>query len=72
MTAPLTRRLTRRELVASLNKACNEVLAQPDIVKRLLEPGVTTPPGSPAAFCGFVKDQVNALSPLVKSIRVTL
>jgi tripartite-type tricarboxylate transporter receptor subunit TctC len=60
------------DLVASINKACNEVLAQPDIVKRLLELGVTTSPGSPAAFNGFVKDQVNALSPLVKSIRVTL
>jgi tripartite-type tricarboxylate transporter receptor subunit TctC len=60
------------DLVASINKACNEVLAQPEIVKRLLELGVTTSPGSPAAFNGFVKDQVNALSPLVKSIRVTL
>jgi tripartite-type tricarboxylate transporter receptor subunit TctC len=60
------------ELVAQINKACNEVLAQPDIVKRLLELGVTTTPGTPAAFSGFVKDQVNALSPLVKSIRVTL
>ena len=60
------------DLVASINKACNEVLAQPDIVKRLLELGVTTTPGTPAAFNGFVKDQVNALSPLVKSIRVTL
>ncbi len=60
------------DLVAQINKACNEVLAQPDIVKRLLELGVTATPGTPAAFNGFVKDQVNALSPLVKSIRVTL
>jgi len=60
------------DLVAQINKACNEVLAQPDIVKRLLELGVTTTPGTSAAFNGFVKDQVNALSPLVKSIRVTL
>ena len=60
------------DLVAQINKACNEVLAQPDIVKRLLELGVTATPGTTAAFNGFVKDQVNALSPLVKSIRVTL
>jgi len=60
------------DLVASINKACNEVLAQPDIVKRLLELGVTTTPGTPAAFNGFVKNQVGALGPLVKTIRVTL
>ena len=60
------------ELVASLNKACNEVLAQPDIRKRLLDLGVTATPGTPAEFNAFVRDQVNALAPLVKSIRVTL
>ena len=60
------------DLVATLNKACNEVLAMPDIKKRLLDLGVTTTPGTPAAFSGFVKDQVTALSPLVKTIRVTL
>jgi tripartite-type tricarboxylate transporter receptor subunit TctC len=60
------------DLVATLNKACNEVLAQPDIRKRLLDLGVTVTPGTPAAFSGFVHDQVTTLSPLVKSIRVTL
>ena len=60
------------EMVASLNKACNEVLAQPDIRKRLLDLGVTATPGTPAEFNAFVRDQVNALAPLVKSIRVTL
>jgi tripartite-type tricarboxylate transporter receptor subunit TctC len=44
------------DLVAQINKACNEVLAQPDIVKRLLELGVTTTPGTSAAFNGFVKE----------------
>ena len=60
------------DLVATLNKACNDVLAQPEIKKRLLDLGVTTSPGSPSDFNAFVRDQVNALSPLVKSIRVTL
>jgi tripartite-type tricarboxylate transporter receptor subunit TctC len=60
------------DLVASLNKACNEVLAQADIQKRLLELGVSTTPGTPAQFTAFVKDQVGALAPLVKNIRVTL
>jgi tripartite-type tricarboxylate transporter receptor subunit TctC len=60
------------DVVARLNTACNEVLAQADITTRLLELGVTTTPGTPAAFTTFVRDQVNVLSPLVKSIRVTL
>jgi tripartite-type tricarboxylate transporter receptor subunit TctC len=60
------------DLVARLNTAVNEVLAQPEIRKRLLELGLTTTPGTPADFTGFVRNQVTALSPLVKSIRVTL
>ena len=60
------------DVVARLNTATNEVLAQTDIQKRLLELGVTETPGSPAAFTSFVRDQVGALQPLVKSIRVTL
>ena len=60
------------EVVARLNAAVNEVLAQPEIAKRLLELGVTTTPGTPAAFDAFVRKQVTALQPLVKSIRVTL
>lgn len=60
------------DVVARLNGAMNEVLKQPDIVKRLVELGVTATPGTPAAFQSFVRDQVGALQPLVKSIRVTL
>ena len=60
------------DVVARLNTAVNEVLAQADIKKRLLELGVTETPGTPAAFTGFVREQVAALQPLVKSIRVTL
>jgi tripartite-type tricarboxylate transporter receptor subunit TctC len=60
------------DVVARLNAATNEVLGQSDIKKRLLELGVTETPGTPAAFTGFVRDQVATLQPLVKSIRVTL
>jgi tripartite-type tricarboxylate transporter receptor subunit TctC len=60
------------DLVARLNAATNEVLAQPDIKKRLLELGVTPTPGTPADFTAFVKNQVNALQPVVKAVRVTL
>ena len=60
------------DMVARLNAATNEVLAQPDIKKRLLELGVTTSPGTPAEFTAFVRNQVNALQPVVKAVRVTL
>jgi tripartite-type tricarboxylate transporter receptor subunit TctC len=60
------------DLVARLNSATNEVLAQPDIKKKLLELGVTTTPGTPAEFTAFVRDQVTALQPVVKTVRVTL
>jgi tripartite-type tricarboxylate transporter receptor subunit TctC len=60
------------DVVARLNAATNEVLAQPDIKKRLLELGVTTTPGTPAEFTTFVRNQVNALQPVVKTVRVVL
>jgi tripartite-type tricarboxylate transporter receptor subunit TctC len=60
------------DLVARLNAATNEVLAQPDIKKRLLELGVTTTPATPAEFTKFVRNQVEALQPVVKTVRVTL
>ena len=60
------------DLVARLNAATNEVLAQPEIKKRLLELGVTATPGTPADFTAFVRNQVNALQPVVKAVRVTL
>jgi tripartite-type tricarboxylate transporter receptor subunit TctC len=60
------------DVVARLNAATNEVLAQPDIRKHLLELGVTTSPGTPAEFTAFVKNQVSALQPIVKAVRVTL
>jgi len=60
------------EIVARINAATNEVLAQPDIVKRLIDLGVTATPGTPAQFNTFVRNQVSTLQPVVKTVRVTL
>ena len=60
------------DIVARLNAATNDVLAQPEIAKRLLELGVTVTPGTPAQFTSFVKSQVTTLQPVVKTVRVTL
>ena len=60
------------DIVAKLNAATNEVLAQPDVLKRLVELGVTATPGTPAQFTTFVKNQVTTLQPVVKTVRVTL
>jgi tripartite-type tricarboxylate transporter receptor subunit TctC len=59
-------------VVARLNAATNEVLAQADVKKRLLDLGVTTAPGTAASFAAYVKDQVNTLSPIVKGAGVKL
>ncbi len=60
------------DIVARINAACNEVLAQPDIRKRMLDLGITVTPGTPAAFTAYVRDQVAALSPVVKGVGVKL
>jgi len=60
------------DLVSQLNAACNEVLAQPDIRKKMLELGVNTQTGTSAAFSQFVREQVQALAPTVKGAGVKL
>ena len=60
------------DVVARLNAACNEILAQPDIAKRMLDLGITTSATSPAAFAAFVKEQVGQLAPTVKAAGVRL
>jgi tripartite-type tricarboxylate transporter receptor subunit TctC len=60
------------DVVSRLNAACNEILAQPDIRKKMDELAITVSPGTPAAFTSFVKDQVGQLSPLVKAAGVRL
>ena len=60
------------DMVAKLNTACNEVLAQPEIKKKLMELGITGVPTSVAAFNTFLKDQVAVLGPAVKGAGVKL
>ncbi len=60
------------DVVARINTATNEVLAQPDIRKRMLDLGITVTPGTPGAFTAYVKDQVAALAPTVKGAGVKM
>jgi tripartite-type tricarboxylate transporter receptor subunit TctC len=60
------------EVVARLNAACNEVLAQPEIRRKMDELGIVPVPTTPAAFTAFVKEQVAQLSPIVKAAGVKL
>lgn len=60
------------EVVTRLNNACNEVLAQADIKKKMLDLGISTSPASAPAFGAFVKEQVSQLAPTVKGAGVKL
>lgn len=60
------------DVVARINSACNEVLAQAAIQKRMLDLGITVTPGSPSSFSNYVKNQVAALAPTVKGSGVKL
>ncbi len=69
MTAPAK---LPADIALRINTACNEVLAMPDIKKRLLDLGITAVPTSSAAFTSFVADQVATLGPAVKGAGVKL
>lgn len=60
------------DVVARLNAAVNEILAQPEIRRKMGELGIATAPTTPAAFTGFVKEQVAQLAPTVKAAGVKL
>lgn len=60
------------DVVQRLNAACNEVLALPDVQRRMLELGIAANPASPAAFTSYVKDQVGVLAPTVRAAGVKL
>lgn len=59
-------------VVARLNAACNEILAQAEVKKKMLELGITVTPGSAAGFTSYVEAQVATLAPVVKSAGVKL
>ena len=60
------------DMVARLNGACNEVLAMPEIQKKLTELGIVGKPESVAMFNAFVKEQVAVLGPAVKGAGIKL
>ncbi len=60
------------DVVARINGATNEVLAQPEIRQRMLDLGITVTPGTSAAFTSYVREQVNALAPTVRGSGVKL
>jgi tripartite-type tricarboxylate transporter receptor subunit TctC len=60
------------EVVARIHSACNEVMAQADIKKRMLDLGITLSPSSTASFTAYVRDQVETLAPAVKGAGVKL
>jgi tripartite-type tricarboxylate transporter receptor subunit TctC len=60
------------DVVARINAACNEVLTQADIKKRMIDLGITISTGSAASFGSYVREQVEALAPVVKGAGVKL
>lgn len=60
------------DIVARLNTACNEILAQADFKKKMIDLGITTSTMSASGFTSFVKEQVSQLAPTVKSAGVRL
>ena len=60
------------DIVTRLNTACNEILAQPDFKKKMIDLGITTSTMSAPAFTSFVKEQVGQLAPTVKAAGVRL
>jgi tripartite-type tricarboxylate transporter receptor subunit TctC len=60
------------DMVARLNAACNGILAQPEIHRKMDDLGIVLSPTTPAAFTSFVKEQVAMLAPTVKGAGVRL
>ncbi len=60
------------EVVNRINLACNDVLTQADIKKRMLDLGITISTGTSASFTTYVREQVEVLAPAVKGAGVKL
>lgn len=56
-----------KEVVDKVNAAVAEVVARPEVAKRLADLGVSTEKMSPAEFTKFVADQVSEWAPEVKA-----
>ena len=60
------------DVVNRINAACNDILGQAEVRKKMEELGITISPATPAAFAAFVKEQVGVLGPTVKAAGVRL
>lgn len=60
------------DVVARLNAATNEILADAEVRKRMIDLGITTAPASPNTFTAYVKEQVGQLAPTVKGAGVKM
>ncbi|WP_295375945.1 tripartite tricarboxylate transporter substrate binding protein [uncultured Pseudacidovorax sp.] len=60
------------ETVARLHDAANEVLAMPEVQKKMVDLGIVAQPESTARFEGFVREQVAVLGPTVKGAGIKL
>lgn len=60
------------DMVAKLNAACNEVLAMPEVQKKMVDLGIVGKPETTAKFDSFVKEQVGVLGPTVKGAGIKL
>ncbi len=60
------------DVVTRIHSAINEVMAQADFKKRMLDLGITLTPSSTASFTAYVRDQVETLAPAVKGAGVKL
>lgn len=58
---------TPPDVVEKVNKAVNEVVAQPDVARRLADLGVAPDAMTPAQFTKFVTEQVSDWAPAVKA-----
>jgi tripartite-type tricarboxylate transporter receptor subunit TctC len=58
---------TPMDVVEKVNKAVNEVVAQPDVARRLADLGVAPDAMTPAQFTKFVNEQVSDWAPAVKA-----
>ncbi len=60
------------DVVTRIHSASNEVMAQADFKKRMLDLGITLTPSSTASFTAYVRDQVETLALAVKGAGVKL
>lgn len=60
------------DVVTRINSACNEVLAQADIKKRMLDLGISIVTGNSTSFGAYVREQVEVLAPTVRGAGVKL